>query len=92
MLTRLPPPHRLAAADVVPLLGRWFPPEATLAPTAELSRSVVERCSEHEISGGAVYDAVVALTAADAGAVVVTRDRRAARTYGRLGVAFELLA
>ena len=88
----MPPPHRLAPAVVVQLLGRWFPREATLAPSADLSRVAVERCSEHDISGGAVYDAVVALTAAEAGAVVVTRDRRAAATYGRLGVAFELMA
>jgi predicted nucleic acid-binding protein len=38
------------------------------------------------ISGGAVYDAIVALTAAHHGRTLLSCDRRAARTYDRLGI------
>lgn len=42
------------------------------------------------LGGGAVYDAVVAATARDHGATLLSRDRRAARVYDALGVRYEL--
>jgi hypothetical protein len=90
VLTRMPPPHRLEPAVVRDLLGQWFPPARTLAPSASLSCSLVERCSECGVSGGAAYDALVGLTVAETAILLVTRDRRAARTYERVGVRFEL--
>jgi len=87
----MPPPHRLAQAVVASLLERWFPAERTLVPSAELSRDIVRDCAESGIAGGAVYDALVGLTAAEASATLLTRDVRAARTYSRLGVAADLL-
>jgi hypothetical protein len=92
VLTRLPPPHRLAPDVVATLLGRWFDGARTLTPSPLLSVSIVDRCSERGIDGGAVYDALVGLTAAEAGASLLTRDRRAARTYRLLGVDFELMS
>jgi hypothetical protein len=44
------------------------------------------------VIGGAVYDLVVALSAARAGAVLLSLDRRAATTYGAAGVDYELLS
>jgi predicted nucleic acid-binding protein len=41
--------------------------------------------------GGAVYDALVALTAKRAGATLVTADRRAASIYELVGVSFRRL-
>jgi predicted nucleic acid-binding protein len=38
-----------------------------------------------EIAGGAVYDALVALAAAEHGADLATRDARAKDTYDRVG-------
>jgi hypothetical protein len=76
---------------VAHLLERWFPPEETVVPSPELSRSVVERCREAQVEGGAVYDAPVGLTAAEASLTLLTRDDRAARTYRRIGVAFDLV-
>jgi predicted nucleic acid-binding protein len=38
------------------------------------------------ISGGAVYDALVALAAAEHGAELATRDARARTTYETVGV------
>lgn len=39
-----------------------------------------------EIAGGAVYDALVALAAAEHGATLATRDARAKDTYEKVGV------
>jgi predicted nucleic acid-binding protein len=60
-------------------------------PSKRLTHAVVARCSERQIFGGAVYDALVGLTAAEAGATLLTRDKRAARAYERLAVVYELM-
>jgi predicted nucleic acid-binding protein len=52
----------------------------------------VGHMAEHGISGGATYDALVALTAAEHELELVTRDRRAEVTYRRLGVRYRLVA
>jgi toxin FitB len=87
----MPPAHRLAPTIAAELLDGWFPHEETLAPSAELVRGVVRLCSERGVAGGAVYDALVALTAREADALLLTRDARAARSYERVGVRFELV-
>jgi predicted nucleic acid-binding protein len=43
------------------------------------------------ISGGAVFDALIAMTALDAGATLHTLDVRALPTYERSGARHELL-
>jgi predicted nucleic acid-binding protein len=43
------------------------------------------------VTGGSTYDALVAVTAKHAGVRLLTRDRRATRTYELIGVDFELL-
>lgn len=91
VLTRMPPPHRLTPDVAADLLGRRFPARLTLVPSSRLSRGVVERCRAVGVAGGAVYDALVALTAAEARRKLVTRDARAARTYSRLGVDYDLM-
>jgi hypothetical protein len=87
----MPPPHRLAGDVVVGLLDRWFPAQRTLVPSRELGARIVERCSAAGIEGGAVYDALVALTAAEATRTLVTLDLRAVRTYRQLAIDFQLL-
>jgi len=91
VLTRIPPPHRLAHPVVATLLDRWFPARRTLVPTEELSVEVVKLCSAVGVFGGAVYDALVGLTAAERGGGLLTRDARAARTYRRLGIDVDLV-
>jgi hypothetical protein len=91
VLTRLPPPHRLAPDVVAQLLERWFPAGKTLVPSRGLSHGIVERCRTHGVDGGAVYDALVGLTAAESISTLLTRDERAARTYARFGVDAELM-
>jgi hypothetical protein len=91
VLTRLPPAHRVHPSLAAELLDSWYPAEATLVPSTQLSRDVVARCARLGVAGGAVYDALVALTALEADAVLLTRDHRAASTYQRIGVRFRLL-
>ena len=43
------------------------------------------------ITGGAVYDAIVAATAVEGGATLLTRDRRAVETYRRVGADYRVL-
>lgn len=62
-----------------------------IVPSPALSRAVVARCRASGVSGGAVYDAIVALTAAGVKAVLLARDVRVARTYGRHGVELTML-
>jgi hypothetical protein len=76
---------------VATLLERWFPAERTIVPSAELARTIVSLCSENAVEGGAVYDALVGLTAAESGLTLRTRDVRAARTYRRLGVDLDVM-
>ncbi len=47
--------------------------------------------AESGIGGGALYDGLIALGARAAGATLVSLDRRAAATYERCGVEYELL-
>ena len=90
MLTRLPPPHRVAAEPVLDFLGSRFPdPYLQLDP--EQFRRFFGELHSSGIAGGAAYDALIAATAAAAGAELVSCDRRAAETYRRLGVAVDLL-
>jgi predicted nucleic acid-binding protein len=84
VLTRLPGDVRLTPADAVRLLHERFAPPLRLGP--ETSGQLPEILAELEIAGGAVYDALVALAAAEHGADLVTRDARAKDTYDRVGV------
>ncbi len=91
VLTRLPPPHRAPPDVVHDFLTATFPRAyLVLAPgrVAALIRELVEQ----GIVGGATYDAQVAAVAREAGATLLSLDRRAAATYLRLGVAIDYLA
>ncbi|HUA94367.1 MAG TPA: PIN domain-containing protein [Acidimicrobiales bacterium] len=92
VLTSLPGPGRLAPLAARELLAAWFPPERVIAPPADATAGLVERMAASDIGGGAVYDALIALTAAASDQELHTRDRRAERTYQRLGVAYRLVA
>ncbi|MEJ7743703.1 MAG: type II toxin-antitoxin system VapC family toxin [Nocardioidaceae bacterium] len=89
VLTRLPGDARLTAADAVRLLDSNFGPAiaAEACTLSELPRVL----AEHDIVGGAVYDALVALAARDCRLPLATRDARALGTYRALGVELELM-
>jgi predicted nucleic acid-binding protein len=83
VLTRLPGDLRLAPADAARLLRERFGPALILGP--QLSARLPDVLSEHGIAGGAVYDALVALTAVEHDFTLATRDLRAKTTYESLG-------
>jgi predicted nucleic acid-binding protein len=90
VLTRLPPPHRLDGPSAAAIIAARLPPTyATLDATA--CASATPRLAEAGINGGASYDGLIALTALEHDLELVSRDRRAARTYRALGVRFTLL-
>ncbi|SNS55921.1 Predicted nucleic acid-binding protein, contains PIN domain [Geodermatophilus saharensis] len=90
VLTRLPPPHR-----VVPGLAAEFLRQVTTAPPLALPAEEVARLPHllagQGISGGAAYDALIAVTALQHGADLVSLDARAAATYRAVGAAHRLL-
>lgn len=90
VLTRLPAPRRVPAGLVAEFLAHHFPPATNRlgSPGAE---KVLARAQEAAIAGGAVYDLVVAMSAAAADATVLSLDRRAAATYRAADIRFELL-
>jgi predicted nucleic acid-binding protein len=91
VLTRLPVPHRAPRGMVHEFLTAQFP-EPHLVMEARDQRRLIARLVELDIDGGAVYDALVALTAAAADATLISCDRRAARTYERCGAAVRMIS
>jgi predicted nucleic acid-binding protein len=89
VLTRLPPPNRRTPAAVARLLAHNFPGSRFLS--ADGARALLARLASLGIAGGAVYDALVAATAAEHAIPIATRDRRAAEIYRALDVDFELI-
>lgn len=91
VLTRMPPPHRAGMTIVRDFLRQAFPSEHLVLPSTDSSK-VVDRLVDVGISGGASYDAVIAMIAHSHGCELVTLDGRASSTYERIGVAFRYLA
>lgn len=90
VLTRLAPPERLTAAAAESLITTNFPDSRFL--TAARAADLLAELAGAGISGGAVYDALVAAVAVEHDVLLVTRDRRAVSTYRAVGARFELLA
>ena len=89
VLTRLPGTARLSGPAAVRVVRRAFP--ATVALSKSLALQAPRLMSEAGIAGGATYDGLVALAAREAGAPLLSCDRRAARTYALLGVETTIL-
>jgi predicted nucleic acid-binding protein len=85
VLTRLPEPFQIAPEDMAEYLRRRYPGKRMILPESE-RRALVARLARLSIAGGAVYDAIVAATAAHHKYRLLSCDRRAAPTYERLGV------
>ncbi len=90
VLTRLPGDARLAPADAVHLLDVRFGRPVVLPDRR--AADLVAELADLGIAGGAVYDALIAATAATADATLLTRDIRAAATYQRVDAAYELVS
>ena len=68
VLTRLPPPHRLAPADAMAVLDRNWGHAATQALTAGDTWRLLRRQGAAGIAGGRIFDAAIAAAARKAGA------------------------
>jgi predicted nucleic acid-binding protein len=90
VLTRLPAPHRARGEVVREFLRARFP-QPLLRLSARAYREFLFALPDRAVSGGAAYDALVAATAADRGAELLSCDRRAAVIYERYGVRTHLL-
>jgi len=90
VLTRLPAPHRASGEVVREFLKTRFP-LPFLRLSAGAYREFLSALPDRAMSGGAVYDALVAATAAHHGAQLVSCDRRAAVVYERYRVRTQLL-
>jgi predicted nucleic acid-binding protein len=78
VLTRLPPPHRLAAADAWALIEANFITQAAVqALVASVYVDLLRGAVARDIAGGRTYDLVIGECARDAGAeVLLTFNRR----------------
>lgn len=85
VLTRLPEPLRAEPVLVAEYLREDFSGERMALDEPE-RRALVKRLADLSISGGAAYDASVAVTANHHGRTLLSCDLRAARTYERLGI------
>ena len=90
VLTRLPAPHRAPGALVRDFLAARFR-QPFLRLSARAYREFLLRLPDHEVLGGASYDALVAATAASHRAELATCDRRAAPVYERYGIRVHLV-
>lgn len=87
VLTRMPGPLAVEPPVASDLIERVFPTVLSLGPD-ELT-ALLRRLGTVGIAGGAVYDALVGEAARVHDVVLLTRDRRAMRTYDLLGVGYE---
>jgi predicted nucleic acid-binding protein len=91
VLTRLPPPHRAQPSIVHTFLTeRFSEPLLTLSETGY--QELLATVAANQILGGPTYDALIAFTAAEHDATLISLDRRAIATYEAIGTAVEQLA
>jgi toxin FitB len=84
VLSRLPEGYRTTPAVPFDALQRIFPrPWLTL--DADGARACLGRAIAARIRGGALYDALIAATAAEHGATLLSADRRAREAYEAIG-------
>ena len=91
VLTRLPAPHRCSGAVVREFLQTRFPQPFLRLPARAYKDFILE-LPDHDVTGGAAYDALVAATAAACGAELLTCDRRAMPIYERYGVRIRVVS
>jgi predicted nucleic acid-binding protein len=91
VLTRLPPPHRAHPAIVHAFITeRFTEPFLTLSETGY--QELLATVAAGRILGGPAYDALIAFTAAEHQATLLSLDQRATATYEAVGATVEQLA
>jgi predicted nucleic acid-binding protein len=83
-------PYRVEPGAVVAYIHQFLD-RAPIQPQPGTYREALGLLADRGQAGGAVYDALIALAARDAGATLVSLDRRAERTYAACGVEAQLL-
>jgi predicted nucleic acid-binding protein len=84
VLSRMPEAQRMPASVVLEALEREFPgPWLALDPDAQ--RFCLRRAVDAGLRGGALYDALIAATAREHGATLLSADRRAREAYEAMG-------
>jgi predicted nucleic acid-binding protein len=91
VLTRLPRPLRVDATRAASIVAARLP-SSRVTLEADAHAKAPGRLAAARVSGGATYDGLIALTALEHDLELLSRDRRAARTYSALGIRFQLLA
>lgn len=91
VITRIPPPIKLDADTAASVIEARLSSER-VALDATQNPSAIRRLADAQISGGATYDGLIALTALDHDIELISRDHRAARIYRALGVRFRMLS
>lgn len=84
-MSRLPEGQRLGPAVVLEWLERRFPDRWLVLP-AVASRHALRTAVGHGIRGGALYDALIAATAAHHKHTLISADRRAVPVYAAFGL------
>ena len=83
-------PYPATADDVLTYLDQFLTRKPVGLTPAQYPPAARE-LSAGGVTGGAVYDGLIAIAARQAGADLVSLDARAARTYERVGVRFALI-
>jgi len=91
VLTRLPAPHRMPADVVATFLDQTFAKHPIVVLPSVEQRKLVTTLTSQRLSGGAVYDALIAASCVHAGLKLLTLDGRARQTYALLGAEHALL-
>jgi predicted nucleic acid-binding protein len=85
VLSRMPEPYRMMPSVVIEALER-ISNSPWLALDADGQHSCLRRAVAEGLSGGALYDALIAATAREHGATLLSADRRAREAYEAIGV------
>jgi predicted nucleic acid-binding protein len=90
VLTRLPPPHRANPSLVHAFITeRFTEPFLTLSGTGY--QELLATIAAGQVLGGPAYDALIAFTAVEHQATLVSLDQRATPTYEAVGATVERL-
>lgn len=89
VLTRLPGSALVSPEVVSRLLAQAFPARCWLTPGDQ--SELFSQLAALDVRGGMVYDALVGAAARAAGLVLLSRDRRAQRTYDLIGARHEFV-
>lgn len=89
-LTGLPQPFRITPVDCYAFLSSAFPGDP-LSMSASGYLRILELLAQRGLASGAIYDCLIAETAREHNAVLMSMDQRAAVRYAMIGADFELL-